>query len=83
MVQRCFGGLALLPGLLLPGLLLLLGLGGFGLGCANPEYVRGSEVEGLDDPAMSTGLDKRDLQKLMHENMTAFIDSPIVQEWMQ
>jgi len=54
-----------------------------GLACRNPTPVRGAEVEGLDDPAMSTGLDKRDLQQLMHDNMKAFVDSPLVAEWTQ
>ena len=49
--------------------------------CTNPAYVRGSEVEDLDDPAMSTGLDKRDLQQLMHDNMKNFLASPKVQGW--
>jgi hypothetical protein len=51
------------------------------IACSNPTPVRGAEVEGIDDPAMSTGLDKRDLQKLMHENMEAFVSSPLVGEW--
>jgi uncharacterized protein (TIGR02722 family) len=51
------------------------------VGCSSPQYVRGSEVDNLDDPAMSTGLDKRDLQQLMHDNMKAFIAAPIVQGW--
>jgi PBP1b-binding outer membrane lipoprotein LpoB len=42
-------------------------------GCGGKNYVRGTEVEGLDDPAMSTGLDKRDLQKLLHENMQSML----------
>jgi hypothetical protein len=49
-------------------------------GCG-PDYVRGTEVEGLDDPAMSTGLDKRDLQKLLHDNLTAFTNSALANEW--
>jgi len=51
------------------------------VGCGGPSYVRGSEVEDLDDPAMSTGLDKRDLQQLMHENMKSFVASAVVQSW--
>jgi hypothetical protein len=52
-----------------------------GPACSSPQYVRGSEVDNIDDPAMSTGLDKRDLQQLMHDNMKAFIDSPVVKGW--
>ena len=62
-------------------LLLALALAAVSFGCSNPEYVRGSEVAGLDDPAMSTGLDKRDLQKLMHENMKNFLQSAAVRAW--
>jgi penicillin-binding protein activator len=51
------------------------------MGCG-PEYVRGSDVEGLDDPAMSTGLDKRDLQKLLHEDLDTFSKSSLANEWV-
>jgi len=42
-----------------------------------PTYVRGSEEPGLDDPAMSTRLDKRDLQKALHEQLESFRDSRV------
>ncbi|HSC86147.1 MAG TPA: penicillin-binding protein activator LpoB [Polyangiaceae bacterium] len=57
------------------------------LACASPlvgcaaKAVRGEDVEGLDDQAMGTGLDKRDLQKLLHENMSALETSAIVKRW--
>jgi len=51
-------------------------------GCG-PKAVRGDEVEGLDDEAMSTGLDRRDLQKMLHENMTALENSAVVRRWEQ
>lgn len=49
--------------------------------CSAPQmtYVRGSEVEGLDDPAMSTGLDARDLEQLLYENMDSFFNSRFYQ----
>jgi hypothetical protein len=50
------------------------------MGCG-PSYVRGTEVEGLDDDAMSTGLDKRDLQKLLADNLKAFIGGAVAEEW--
>lgn len=59
---------------------LLLLLAAFATACG-PKYVRGSEVEGLDDPAMSTGLDKRDLQQALHEHMKRFVESKPVQRW--
>ena len=40
--------------------------------------VRGSDVKGLDDAAMSTGLDKRDLEQMLHENMKALQSSAVV-----
>jgi uncharacterized protein (TIGR02722 family) len=52
------------------------------VGCG-PKAVRGSDVAGLDTEAMSTGLDKRDLEKLLHENMTALQKAPIIQRWTQ
>jgi uncharacterized protein (TIGR02722 family) len=42
---------------------------------ARPTYVRGSDMPGLDDPAMSTGLDRRDLEQLLAENMASFTSS--------
>ncbi len=50
-------------------------------GCGGPKAVRGEEVAGLDDQAMSTGLDKRDLQKLLHQNMDALQTSALVKRW--
>ncbi len=46
--------------------------------CAGPQptYVRGDDVRGLDDPAMSTGLDRRDLEGLLGENMSHMTNSP-------
>jgi hypothetical protein len=46
-----------------------------------PKAVRGDEVEGLDDQAMSTGLDRRDLQKLLQENMKALQAAPVLKRW--
>jgi uncharacterized protein (TIGR02722 family) len=46
-----------------------------------PKAVRGSDVEGLDDQAMSTGLDRRDLEKMLHENMEALKRAPVVRRW--
>jgi uncharacterized protein (TIGR02722 family) len=53
------------------------------LTACGPSAVRGDEVEGLDDEAMSTGLDRRDLQKMLHENMKALEDSAVVKRWEQ
>lgn len=55
-------------------------LGVSALGCG-PTYVRGSEKPELDDYAMSTGLDKRDLEKLFDENIQSLLTSAVVEKW--
>jgi penicillin-binding protein activator len=55
-----------------------LGLAGCGGG---PKAVRGSDVEGLDDEAFSTGLDRRDLQSLLHKNMQSLQSSAVIERW--
>jgi len=49
--------------------------------CGRPTPVRGDQVEGLDDEAMSTGLDQRDLQKMLSENMNALQSSAVIARW--
>ena len=64
--------------------LVLLGLGWAILGtagCGGPHAVRGEQVKGLDQEAYSTGLDKHDLQKLLHENMEALQKSQVIKQW--
>ncbi len=52
-------------------------------GCAsNPHAVRGDDKPGLDYEAMGTGLDRRDLQKMLNENMETMRRSAVVQRWM-
>jgi penicillin-binding protein activator len=51
------------------------------LGCGPPTPVRGEEVDGLDDEAMSTGLDRRDLQRMLSENLNALDASAVVTRW--
>jgi uncharacterized protein (TIGR02722 family) len=62
------------------GFLLLLAIA---LSACGPKAVRGSETPGLDDQAMSTGLDKKDLEKLLSENMKALQAAPVIQRWSQ
>lgn len=59
---------------------LALSLGACGGG---PKAVRGSDVAGLDDEAMGTGLDRRDLQQMLHENMESLQNSAVVKRWEQ
>ncbi|WP_437575844.1 penicillin-binding protein activator LpoB [Sorangium sp. So ce887] len=61
-------------------LLAALALATTSLGCG-PTYVRGNQVEGLDDAAMSTGIDKRDIEQLLHENLTSLMASPVAKAW--
>jgi uncharacterized protein (TIGR02722 family) len=49
--------------------------------CGKPTAVRGEEVAGLDEEAMGTGLDRRDLQKMLHDNMAALQGSAVIQRW--
>jgi uncharacterized protein (TIGR02722 family) len=52
-------------------------------GCASgPKAVRGDDEPGLDYHAMSTGLDRRDLQKMLNENMETMRRSAVVQRWL-
>ncbi|MDD5305855.1 MAG: penicillin-binding protein activator LpoB [Deltaproteobacteria bacterium] len=46
-----------------------------------PTYVRGSENPELDKYAMSTGLDKVDLEKLFDENVKSLMESAVVASW--
>ncbi|MCL2825019.1 MAG: penicillin-binding protein activator LpoB, partial [Polyangiaceae bacterium] len=43
--------------------------------------VRGSQADGLDQEAFSTGLDRHDLQTLLHETMKAFDNSAALKRW--
>lgn len=63
--------------------LVVSGLLALGVGCGGPRAVRGSEVAGLDDQAMSTGLDKRDLDKMLEENLNALRTSAVVRRWQE
>ncbi len=50
-------------------------------GCANKEYVRGSDEPGIDRPAMSTGLDKDDIERSLQKLLNELRSSPIMDEW--
>jgi uncharacterized protein (TIGR02722 family) len=51
------------------------------MACGGPEAVRGDDVAGLDNKAMGTGLDRRDLQKMAEENLRALQSSGAAQRW--
>jgi penicillin-binding protein activator len=51
--------------------------------CARKEYVRGADEPRIDNPAMSTGLDKQDVQRMLKENLDNLRVAPVMNEWRQ
>jgi uncharacterized protein (TIGR02722 family) len=52
------------------------------VGCGGgTKAVRGEDVAGLDYHAMGTGLDRRDLDKMLHDNMEVMRTSAVIQRW--
>jgi uncharacterized protein (TIGR02722 family) len=51
--------------------------------CARKEYVRGSQEPGIDSAAMSTGLDKQDIQQMLKENLDNLRTAPVMDRWRQ
>jgi penicillin-binding protein activator len=47
------------------------------------EVVRGADDPSIDDHAMSTGLDKRDIQKMLSENLNHLRSAPVMSKWRQ
>lgn len=64
--------------LILLGLLSLLALP---LGCAQPKYVRDTEMTDLDEYAMSTRFDRKDIDRLYKENIDKLLTSRIINTW--
>ena len=53
------------------------------LGCGGGiKAVRGTDDPSIDHAAMSTGLDRKDLQRMLNENMQQMRSSAVVQRWM-
>jgi PBP1b-binding outer membrane lipoprotein LpoB len=50
-------------------------------GCAGREYVRGADDPTVDAPAMSTSLDKDDIQHTLQTLLNQLRDSPVMTEW--
>lgn len=50
-------------------------------GCASHEVVRGSDEPGIDRPAMSTGLDKDDIERTLQTLLGQLRTAPIMDEW--
>jgi PBP1b-binding outer membrane lipoprotein LpoB len=57
-----------------------LGLAG-SLACGGKEYVRGSNDPSIDNAAMSTGLDKEDIQGMLRTCLNDMKEAPIMQYW--
>ncbi|HEY2514538.1 MAG TPA: penicillin-binding protein activator LpoB [Polyangiaceae bacterium] len=49
--------------------------------CGPKEYVRGSQDPSIDAPAMSTGIDKDDIQRMLSENLNDLRAAPIMDKW--
>jgi penicillin-binding protein activator len=50
-------------------------------GCANREYVRGSDDPTVDAPAMSTSLDKDDIERTLQTLLDQLRAAPVMTEW--
>ena len=65
-------------------LIALAGVVGAQAGCSGQkEYVRGSQEPGIDAPAMSTGLDKQDIQGMLSECLNNLRTAPVMNQWRQ
>ena len=49
----------------------------------SPAYVRGSDNPDIDEYAMSTGLDKKDLENLFAQNSKSLLDSGAMRRWRE
>jgi PBP1b-binding outer membrane lipoprotein LpoB len=50
-------------------------------GCAHREYVRGSDDPSIDEPAMSTGLDKDDIERTLQKLLNEMREAAIMTDW--
>ena len=64
--------------------LLLVSIASIGLatGCGT-EVVRGSNDPSIDNAAMSTGIDKDDVQRMLSENLNDLRNRPVVASWQK
>lgn len=59
----------------------VVSLAALAAGCGGKEYVRGSQEPGIDSPAMSTGLDKDDIERTLQSLLNQMRAAPIMDEW--
>jgi penicillin-binding protein activator len=50
-------------------------------GCGGKETVRGADDPSIDAHAISTGLDKEDIQRALHETLNKLRVAPVMNEW--
>ena len=53
----------------------------FTVGCGGPRAVRGTDVEGIDEEALGTGLDRKDLERMLTENLNSLNGSAVLRRW--
>src|SRR5687768_8107434 len=53
----------------------------FAVGCGGKEVVRGSNDPSVDAHALSTSLDKEDIQRSLRDTLNKLRASPIMNEW--
>jgi uncharacterized protein (TIGR02722 family) len=63
--------------------LLLCAAAAITTGCAGKEYVRGADDPSIDRPAMSTGLDKDDIERSLQTLLNQMRTAPLMDEWRQ
>src|SRR5688572_28376278 len=64
-----------------PKLTLALLFALFTASCGGPSYVRGKDNPEIDEYAMSTGLDKKDLEDLFEQNSKSLLQSGAMKRW--
>jgi hypothetical protein len=50
-------------------------------GCHQQEVVRGTQDPSIDSHALSTGLDKDDIGRMLKENLNNLRSAPVMNEW--
>ena len=63
------------------GLASVVAVGAFTPACGGKEYVRDSHDPSIDNAAMSTGLDKDDIQRMLSENLNNLRNAPVMDLW--
>src|SRR4051794_31640417 len=84
MPASSFAGAPIMKSLLriAPSTLALTLLVAVSAGCGGEAvYVRGNQVPGLDDAAMSTGIDRHDIEQLLHDNLKSMMSAPVAHQW--